>query len=211
MHTTAWCGDDEQVNAPDATCQQDRRQASTPQGRIRLVPRFFDELLNQQEPAWPQVKAWLDGAKGRNDEVLDASPARAKDVLLALQVTTRSPMGAIAFQRVACSSTRVGCGSSAAAARASKETSRPTRSAGSASPTAIPRCWGSCCRATRTASLRTFAGRIGTPFHFHPPRFTEPEPGIPRSRKDVPMDELLALSLEFMEQLNEPRPEAPAR
>ena len=38
-------------------------------------------------------------------------------------------------------------------------------------------------------------------FHFHPPLFAEAEPGAARSRKDVPMTELLGLALEFMEQL----------
>lgn len=41
-------------------------------------------------------------------------------------------------------------------------------------------------------------------FHFHPPLFAEAEAGTARSRKDVPMTELLALTLDFMEQLSAP-------
>lgn len=62
------------------------------------MPRTLDELINLKEPGWPVVQQWLSAAKNKPVEVLDAAPSRAKEVLLALQVTTRSPMGAIAFQ-----------------------------------------------------------------------------------------------------------------
>lgn len=61
------------------------------------MPKTLDELINAQEPGWPTVQQWLAKAR-RPVEVLEVSARRAKDVLLALQVTTRSPMGAIAFQ-----------------------------------------------------------------------------------------------------------------
>jgi len=61
------------------------------------MPKTLDELINAQEPGWPTVQQWLSKAR-RPVEVLEVSMRRAKDVLLALQVTTRSPMGAIAFQ-----------------------------------------------------------------------------------------------------------------
>lgn len=61
------------------------------------MPKTLDELIDAQEPGWPAVQRWLAKAR-RPVEVLDVPPARAKGVLLALQVATRSPMGAIAFQ-----------------------------------------------------------------------------------------------------------------
>ncbi|NMO21134.1 DUF2625 family protein [Pyxidicoccus fallax] len=61
------------------------------------MTKTLDELINAKEPGWPVVREWLDGAN-KPVEVLDVSPRRGAEVLLALQVTTRSPMGAIAFQ-----------------------------------------------------------------------------------------------------------------
>ncbi len=57
----------------------------------------LSELINLDEPGWPLVQAWVAKAT-KPVEVLDTPPSRAKEVLLALQVTTRSPLGAIAFQ-----------------------------------------------------------------------------------------------------------------
>ncbi len=59
--------------------------------------KTLDELINSQEPAWPLVQTWLKEATNFV-EVLDAPTSRSKEVLLAIQVTTRSPMGALAFQ-----------------------------------------------------------------------------------------------------------------
>ena len=59
--------------------------------------KALSELLETKEPAWPQVKAWLTQAKNPV-EVLETTGRRGADVLVALQVTTRSPMGAIAFE-----------------------------------------------------------------------------------------------------------------
>jgi hypothetical protein len=57
----------------------------------------LSDLLETQEPAWPQVKEWLTKAKNPV-EILETTGRRGADVLVALQVTTRSPMGAIAFE-----------------------------------------------------------------------------------------------------------------
>lgn len=62
------------------------------------MAKTLDELINLQDPGWPVVQGWLSGAKNKPIELLDTPSSRAKEVLLALQVTTRSPMGAIAFQ-----------------------------------------------------------------------------------------------------------------
>ncbi|CAB3817334.1 hypothetical protein LMG26691_00300 [Achromobacter animicus] len=56
--------------------------------------RPLNELINETEPALPLVHDWIAGA-AIQCEILPPSP-RNDDVLLALQVTTRSPMGAIA-------------------------------------------------------------------------------------------------------------------
>ena len=61
------------------------------------MKKGLDELINGKEPAWPQVAAWVKAAN-KPVEVLEAVPARGAEVLLALQVTTRSPLGAIALQ-----------------------------------------------------------------------------------------------------------------
>jgi Protein of unknown function DUF2625 len=58
--------------------------------------RPLEELLNSADPALPLVRQWLAEAK-RPYELLSPSEARG-DVLVDLQVTTRSPMGAIAYE-----------------------------------------------------------------------------------------------------------------
>ena len=230
------------------------------------MPRTLDELINQQEPAWPQVKAWVDGAKGRTVEVLDTSPSRAKDVLLALQVTTRSPMGAIAFQTggllIDSGWVRLfggGCSRfEGDLARWNGLGPRPlTDSFGGAmlvghdvvggffaldggalgegkghayylapdtlSWERLTDGYSSLLVFLLQGDLNAFYSELrwdgwqaevkslspDRGFHFHPPLFTEAEPGTPRSRKDVPMTELLGLALEFMEQLGEPGEPSP--
>lgn len=57
----------------------------------------LEQLIESKEPAWPLVSQWLKKAN-KPVEVLETHPRRGADVLVALQVTTRSPMGAIAMQ-----------------------------------------------------------------------------------------------------------------
>jgi hypothetical protein len=57
--------------------------------------RSLAELVNREEPAWPLVKQWI-SETSVSVEVLPADPATADCALLATQVSTRSPMGAIA-------------------------------------------------------------------------------------------------------------------
>lgn len=61
------------------------------------MAKTLDELINAKEPGWPLVQQWLSQAN-KPVEVLDVPPRRGAGVLLALQVTTRSPLGALAFQ-----------------------------------------------------------------------------------------------------------------
>ncbi|UYB52741.1 DUF2625 domain-containing protein [Xanthomonas sp. AM6] len=58
--------------------------------------RTLQELLDGDDPAMPLVRQWLSEAS-RPFELLPPSPRRG-DVLVGLQVTTRSPMGAIAYE-----------------------------------------------------------------------------------------------------------------
>src|SRR5262245_8992381 len=62
---------------------------------MSYVKRSLNELLNDDEPAWPLVQGWIRDAK-RPVEVLPA-PACAGDKLVCMQVTTRSPLGAVIF------------------------------------------------------------------------------------------------------------------
>lgn len=60
------------------------------------MPRPIDELINVTEPGWPTVDEWIKTAI-RPVEVLPAEQRAARDTLYGIQVTTRSPMGAIAY------------------------------------------------------------------------------------------------------------------
>jgi hypothetical protein len=59
--------------------------------------RPISELINTDDPAWPEVQEWIAGATNAV-EVLPVNLADRDSVLLALQVTTRSPMGAIMYE-----------------------------------------------------------------------------------------------------------------
>jgi hypothetical protein len=59
------------------------------------VKRSLDELINREEPAWPLVEGWIAEAK-RPVEVLSPSEAAGAS-LVSMQVTTRSPLGAVIF------------------------------------------------------------------------------------------------------------------
>ncbi len=59
--------------------------------------RPVEELVDEKEPGWPVVAAMVDRATNRV-EVLPAERSNGERTLLAIQITTRSPMGAIAYQ-----------------------------------------------------------------------------------------------------------------
>ena len=58
--------------------------------------RTLTELLSE-DPAWPLVQEWIASASN-NVEVLQAQEPTRSETLHALQVTTRSPMGAIVYE-----------------------------------------------------------------------------------------------------------------
>ena len=59
--------------------------------------RSFEELLNAEEPGWAVVTGWLRDATNPV-EVLPPVEGSRRSALVALQVTTRSPMGAIIYE-----------------------------------------------------------------------------------------------------------------
>jgi hypothetical protein len=59
--------------------------------------RPLDALVNLEEPALPLVREWVASA-AKPVELLPGDPYTGPRALLALQVTTRSPMGALAYQ-----------------------------------------------------------------------------------------------------------------
>ena len=59
--------------------------------------RPLSELIDTEDPAWPEVQEWIAGATNAV-EVLPVNEADRGSALLAIQVTTRSPMGAIVYE-----------------------------------------------------------------------------------------------------------------
>src|SRR5688572_24935982 len=59
--------------------------------------RTLDQLVNTPEPAWPDVASWLTHAINAA-EVLPRRLEDAEASLLYLQVTTRSALGAVAYE-----------------------------------------------------------------------------------------------------------------
>ncbi len=62
-----------------------------------MVVRTLNELVNRDEPALVTIRGWIRDAI-RPVEVLAVEQARGEEALLALQVTTRSPLGALAYE-----------------------------------------------------------------------------------------------------------------
>jgi hypothetical protein len=62
-----------------------------------MVNRPLVDLINHQEPGWNLVAEWIQ--EGTNPvQVLSKTPAAAEHALLAAQVITRSPLGAILYE-----------------------------------------------------------------------------------------------------------------
>ncbi|HMY02112.1 MAG TPA: DUF2625 family protein [Candidatus Obscuribacter sp.] len=62
-----------------------------------MALRSLEELINRQEPGWALVQEWMAEAKN-HVEVLPADDQARQQALLQIQVTTRSPMGAIVYE-----------------------------------------------------------------------------------------------------------------
>lgn len=59
--------------------------------------RNLNELIEKDDPAWPLVEEWIGEATNDITVLPPSDPDRA-DALVATQVTTRSPMGAIIYE-----------------------------------------------------------------------------------------------------------------
>jgi hypothetical protein len=59
--------------------------------------RSLTDLINTKDPGWPVVQGWIKVAKNKV-QVLPKTAARADSALMAAQVTTRSPMGAVLYE-----------------------------------------------------------------------------------------------------------------
>lgn len=62
-----------------------------------MSQRSLDQLTAVEDPAWPIIHTWIADAR-QVVEVMSADRAQAEATLLALQVTTRSPLGALALE-----------------------------------------------------------------------------------------------------------------
>lgn len=63
----------------------------------QMSKRSLQELINREEPGWELVTDWIKQATNKV-QILPKTTARADSALLAAQVTTRSPMGAIIYE-----------------------------------------------------------------------------------------------------------------
>ncbi len=60
--------------------------------------RDLAELLDQREPALPLLQSWIDDPAGNGASVIPPEETVRADTLLRLQVTTRSMLGALAYE-----------------------------------------------------------------------------------------------------------------
>lgn len=60
--------------------------------------RPLAELVSTADPGWPLVQQWLAGARNPVEALPIVNRAQAEQALLATQVTTRSPMGAVVYE-----------------------------------------------------------------------------------------------------------------
>ena len=58
--------------------------------------KLLSELIDEHDSAWPMLQEWT-ASSPRTVEILAADRERAEQMLLRVQVTTRSPMGAIIY------------------------------------------------------------------------------------------------------------------
>jgi hypothetical protein len=64
----------------------------------RMPLKKLHELLNRDDPAWPIVKHWIAEATNPVEVLSPPDQASRERALVAVQVTTRSPMGAIVYE-----------------------------------------------------------------------------------------------------------------
>jgi hypothetical protein len=62
-----------------------------------MQKRTLKDLIDVKDSGWPYVQEWIEAARNKV-EVLPPNRGQGEDVLLHLQITTRSPLGAIALE-----------------------------------------------------------------------------------------------------------------
>ena len=60
--------------------------------------KTLQELINTEDPAWPLVQGWIAEAKNPVEVLPPINDAKREASLVATQVTTRSPMGAVIYE-----------------------------------------------------------------------------------------------------------------
>lgn len=60
--------------------------------------RSLDQLIARDDPAWPLVQSWAADPDANPSRILPPDPHHRAPALLRLQVTTRSPLGAIVYE-----------------------------------------------------------------------------------------------------------------
>lgn len=60
--------------------------------------RRLEELINKEDPGWPLVQEWMADAKNKVEVLPPIDDKTREAALVATQVTTRSPMGAIIYE-----------------------------------------------------------------------------------------------------------------
>lgn len=60
--------------------------------------RKLEELINKEDPGWPLVQEWMADAKNKVEVLPPIDDKTREGALVATQVTTRSPMGAIVYE-----------------------------------------------------------------------------------------------------------------
>lgn len=63
-----------------------------------MALKELHELISQEDPAWPLVQQWVAEATNSVEVLPPPDNATREQALLATQVTTRSPMGAIIYE-----------------------------------------------------------------------------------------------------------------
>lgn len=62
------------------------------------MARTLDQLIDRDNPAWPLILSWTQAPGANSSMLLPPDLATRDETLLRLQVTTRSPLGAIAYE-----------------------------------------------------------------------------------------------------------------
>ncbi|TAL05767.1 MAG: DUF2625 domain-containing protein [Verrucomicrobia bacterium] len=65
---------------------------------MAVTKKQLHELINREDPGWPVVQGWIAEAKNLVEVLPPVGDATREKALVSIQVTTRSPMGAIIYE-----------------------------------------------------------------------------------------------------------------